>query len=119
MNLPRTLQVLEAKTRVDGVAQLGPVEVILSTAISGAIFAIFGGQPLVIVGVTGPVTIFTVAIFNVAAAFELAFLPFYCWVQARSFHEVPRAFPTSLSHGISPVLDSSPLYGWVHRSGLR
>ena len=69
------------QTRVDGRAQLGPVEVILSTAVTGSIFAIFGGQPLVIVGVTGPVTIFTIAIFNISDALGIDFLPFYCWVQ--------------------------------------
>jgi len=69
------------QTRVDGRAQLGPVEVILSTAVTGSIFAIFGGQPLVIVGVTGPVTIFTIAVFNISDALGIDFLPFYCWVQ--------------------------------------
>ena len=73
--------VLDAQTKVNGRAQLGPVEVILSTAVTGSIFAIFGGQPLVIVGVTGPVTIFTVAVFNIADALDIDFIPFYCWVQ--------------------------------------
>lgn len=72
---------LNTKTEVEGVAQIGPVEVLLSTAITGSIFAIFGGQPLCIVGVTGPVTIFTVAVFNIAKAMDVAFLPFYCWIQ--------------------------------------
>lgn len=63
------------------VAQLGPVEVIFSTALTGAIFAIFGGQPLVIVGVTGPVTIFTLFVFEIADALSISFLPFYAWVQ--------------------------------------
>jgi len=72
---------LNTNTEVEGVAQIGPVEVLLSTAITGSIFAIFGGQPLCIVGVTGPVTIFTVAVFNIAKAMEVDFLPFYCWIQ--------------------------------------
>ena len=41
-----------ARAQVDDRPQLGPVEVILSTAVTGSMFAIFGGQPLVIVGVT-------------------------------------------------------------------
>ena len=73
--------VLDKKTREDGLAQIGPVEVILSTALTGCIFAIFGGQPLCIVGVTGPVSIFTVACFSLSKAFSIKFLPFYCWVQ--------------------------------------
>mmetsp|Transcript_62240 Transcript_62240/g.103420 ORF Transcript_62240/g.103420 Transcript_62240/m.103420 type:complete len:563 (+) Transcript_62240:32-1720(+) len=72
---------LEKETRIDSVPQIGPVEVILSTAITGCIFAIFGGQPLCIVGVTGPVTIFTIAVFKIADALGIEFLPFYCWTQ--------------------------------------
>jgi len=45
--------VLNGSTKEDGVSQIGPVEVLLSTALTGTIFAIFGGQPLCIVGVTG------------------------------------------------------------------
>jgi len=61
--------------------QLGPVEVILSTTVTGTMFSIFAGQPLCIVGVTGPVTIFTVGIFNLAHSFGIEFMPFFCWVQ--------------------------------------
>ena len=67
---------LNLNTEVDGVAQIGPVEVLLSTAITGSIFAVFGGQPLCIVGVTGPVTIFTLSVFNIAKAMDVPFLPF-------------------------------------------
>jgi len=73
--------VLDRNTREDGVAQIGPVEVILSTALTGAIFSVFGGQPLCIVGVTGPVSIFTTACFTISSALRIKFLPFYCWVQ--------------------------------------
>ena len=72
---------LSTDTTDNGVTQLGPVEVILSTTITGCIFAIFSGQPLCIVGVTGPVTIFTIAVYNLADAMDIEFLPFYCWVQ--------------------------------------
>ena len=64
-----------------GKAQLGPVEVLLSTAVTGSMFAIIGGQPLCIVGVTGPVTIFTLAVFNIAKTVGVPFLPFYGWIQ--------------------------------------
>lgn len=60
---------------------LGPVEVILSTTITGSMFALFAGQPLCIVGVTGPVTIFTVAIYQLANNFDIPFIPFYAWTQ--------------------------------------
>lgn len=72
---------MSSNTEIDGVAQLGAVEVIMSTAITGCIFAIFSGQPLCIVGVTGPVTIFTLAVFTLADAMNINFIAFYCWVQ--------------------------------------
>lgn len=66
---------------VDTDEQIGPVEVILSTFVTGTIFSIFGGQPLCIVGVTGPVTIFSVGIYNLCNSMDIAFMPFYCWTQ--------------------------------------
>ena len=73
--------VLVDATKENGLSQLGPVEVLLSTALTGVIFSCIGGQPLCIVGVTGPVSIFTIACFNVARAMGIAFLPFYACVQ--------------------------------------
>ena len=46
-------------------------------------FALFAGQPLCIVGVTGPVTIFSVAIYQLADNFDIPFIPFYAWTQVR------------------------------------
>ena len=63
--------VLVDATKENGVSQLGPVEVLLSTALTGVIFSCIGGQPLCIVGVTGPVSIFTIACFNVSRALGL------------------------------------------------
>jgi len=61
--------------------QIGVVEVLLSTAVSGGVFSIFGGQPLVILGVTGPVTILTISLYQIAETLGVNFLQFYCWVQ--------------------------------------
>lgn len=72
---------VEARGGPECVSQLGPVEVLFSTALTGVIFAIFGGQPLCILGVTGPVTIFTVFVFEMAKSLQIDFLPFYAWVQ--------------------------------------
>lgn len=52
---------------------LGAIEVLLSSSITGMLFSIFAGQPLVIVGVTGPVTILTVSIYNIAKSFNYDF----------------------------------------------
>lgn len=61
--------------------QIGTIEVMLSAAITGIIFSLFSGQPLVIVGVTGPVSILTISIFTMTEAWNLHFLAFYGWSQ--------------------------------------
>lgn len=53
---------------------LGVIEVILSMAMGGTLFSLFAGQPLVIVGVTGPVAIFCVTIFDFSVRFEVEYL---------------------------------------------
>mmetsp|Transcript_1537 Transcript_1537/g.4505 ORF Transcript_1537/g.4505 Transcript_1537/m.4505 type:complete len:548 (-) Transcript_1537:34-1677(-) len=61
--------------------KIGVVEVCLSSCVSGLIFSVFAGQPLVIVGVTGPVTILTITIYQMADALNIKFLYFYSWAQ--------------------------------------
>ena len=82
-------ELLQNETKVIGV-----VEVLLSSAVSGGIFSIFAGQPLVIVGVTGPVSILTIAIYKMADDMEFNFLPFYAWSQiwAALLHMLLAAF---------------------------
>ena len=53
----------------------------LSSAITGIFWSLFAGQPLVIVGVTGPVTILTISIYQMAQAWGIDFIPFYAWTQ--------------------------------------
>lgn len=65
--------------KTDG--KVGVLEVMFSTAICGVCISLFAGQPLVIVGVTGPVSILTIAIFDMADRWNLNFLPFYAWSQ--------------------------------------
>ena len=60
---------------------IGAVEVMLSTAITGVMWSIFAGQPLVILGVTGPVSILTISIYGIADSWNIDFLPFYAWAQ--------------------------------------
>ena len=45
---------------------MGTEEVLLSMAIGGTMFAIFSGQPLVLVGVTGPIVILIVGIYDIS-----------------------------------------------------
>lgn len=61
--------------------QVGAIEVLLATSITGILFAVFAGQPMVIVGVTGPVSILTITIYTLAKQLEIPFIPFYGWSQ--------------------------------------
>ena len=59
--------------------QLGVLEMITSTAISGILFATFSGQPLSILGATGPSLAYTLVVFDLSEAMDLEFMPFYFW----------------------------------------
>lgn len=61
--------------------ELGVIEILLSTALCGFLFSVIAGQPLIIVGVTGPVAILTASIYTLSKAWGLAFIPFYAWSQ--------------------------------------
>jgi len=58
----------------------GVNEVLLSSAIGGIIFGIFGGQPLTIVGVTGPITIFNYTVYQIMKPHNVPFFPFMFWI---------------------------------------
>lgn len=59
---------------------IGPVEMILVTAVCGIVYALTAGQPLTILAGTGPMLIFTAILYRLCAQFELAFFPVYAWV---------------------------------------
>lgn len=61
--------------------QLGAVEVMLSSAVTGMLWSIIAGQPLVILGVTGPVTILTISIYSMSKSWGINFISFYAWAQ--------------------------------------
>jgi boron transporter len=61
--------------------EIGVVEVLLGTGVSGIIAALFQGFPLVIWGVSGPVSVLTIAIRVIAMSWKLPFLPFFAWSQ--------------------------------------
>lgn len=58
----------------------GVNEVLLSSALAGIVFGIFGGQPLVIVGVTGPISIFNYTVYEIIKPLGVPFFPFMFWV---------------------------------------
>lgn len=60
--------------------EIGIIEMIVITAIGGIAFALLAGQPLTILGGTGPIVIFTGLLYTACAQFEIPFLATYAWV---------------------------------------
>ena len=59
---------------------IGTMEMLLATAYNGMAYALFAGQPLTIIGSTGPVLAFTLVLYKTAQNMALPFLPLYSWV---------------------------------------
>ena len=59
--------------------QLGVVEMLLSSGISGIFYSLFAGQPISILGATGPELAYTVVFYRMCQGLELEFLPARCW----------------------------------------
>jgi len=59
--------------------QIGTTEMIVATAVGGIAFALLSGQPLTILGGTGPIVIFTGLLYTASQQFEIPFLPLYAW----------------------------------------
>lgn len=58
----------------------GVNEVLLSSALAGIVFGIFGGQPLTIVGVSGPITIFNYTVYEIMKPHDIPYFPFMFWI---------------------------------------
>jgi len=59
---------------------IGVVETLISTIACGLIWTFLGGQPLIILGSTGPNTIFIGLLYQLCKHFELPFLGTFFWV---------------------------------------
>jgi hypothetical protein len=59
--------------------QMGAFETILSSAVSGIVWALFSAQPLAIMGATGPELAYTIVFFNMCKSMGLEFLPARVW----------------------------------------
>lgn len=60
--------------------EIGAMEMIVATAICGIVYALFSGQPLTILGSTGPIIIFMGILYELCTQFQLPFLPTTAWV---------------------------------------
>ncbi|KAJ4527958.1 hypothetical protein HRR83_000710 [Exophiala dermatitidis] len=58
----------------------GVNEVLLSSVLGCVVFAIFAAQPLVIVGVTGPITVFSYTVYDIVVPRGTNFFSFMAWV---------------------------------------
>jgi hypothetical protein len=59
---------------------IGVSEMVLATALCGCLFAVFSGQPLIVLGGTGPMLVFTGVLYDWSVRLSLDFLAFYAWV---------------------------------------
>ena len=59
---------------------MGALEMLLSTSICGMVYSIFSGQPVTIIGSTGPVLAFTAIMYSTCQEMALPFLSTYAWV---------------------------------------
>ena len=76
----------------------GVNEVLMSLAFAGVAFGLFSGQPLCIVGVTGPISIFSYTVYELIGPRGTPYFPFMCWIYLWSmiFHFI-LAFTNSVS----------------------
>jgi MFS superfamily sulfate permease-like transporter len=57
----------------------GVNEVLLASVLAAVVFSIFAAQPLVIVGVTGPITVFNYTVYDIMHT-RTNYLAFMCWI---------------------------------------
>ncbi|XP_071150027.1 electrogenic sodium bicarbonate cotransporter 1-like [Mytilus edulis] len=59
---------------------MGPMECILAAAITGVVFALFSGQPMNILGSTGPMLVLEMILYRFCVDRDWDYMPFRCWV---------------------------------------
>ncbi|MGI9430196.1 MAG: PTS sugar transporter subunit IIA, partial [Bythopirellula sp.] len=61
---------------------IGPVEMLIASAACGVLYALFAGQPLIILGGIGPLLIFTIILYRLCGDYGMGgqFLSVYGWV---------------------------------------
>ncbi|GFN16021.1 anion exchange family protein [Aspergillus tubingensis] len=58
----------------------GVNEVLLASVLAAVVFSVFAAQPLVIVGVTGPITVFNYTVYDIISPRGTNYLAFMCWI---------------------------------------
>ena len=61
--------------------EIAAMESILGAAIAGSVYHLFSGQPLTIIGATGPILVFDSIVYELCSnTFNIPFLPFRAWI---------------------------------------
>ena len=56
------------------------MEQLLAASIGGVLFSLFSGQPLIILGATGPMLVFEEILYNFCHKTDLDYMPFRLWI---------------------------------------
>lgn len=76
--LPALAFSLDMFTKTD--RMYGVNEVLLASVLGAVVFAIAACQPLVIVGVTGPITVFNYTVYDIMQPTGTNYMAFMCWI---------------------------------------
>ncbi|KAI6220175.1 Anion exchange protein [Aphelenchoides besseyi] len=60
--------------------RMAAMENVVSAAVCGVLYHLFSGQPLTIIGSTGPVLVFETIVYDICAGLQLDYLSFRFWV---------------------------------------
>lgn len=60
-------------------SSFGVNEVLLSSVLGAVVFSMLAAQPLTIVGVTGPITVFNYTVYDIMAS-RTNYFAFMCWI---------------------------------------
>ncbi|GAB0136736.1 hypothetical protein EsDP_00005029 [Epichloe bromicola] len=83
----------------------GVNEVLLASVLGSLVFAVFAAQPLVIVGVTGPITVFNYTVYDIMKDTGVDYIGFMAWIGIWSL----------ILHVILAVTNSCNALRWVTR----
>lgn len=83
----------------------GVNEVLFASVLGAVVFSLFAAQPLCIVGVTGPITVFNYTVFNIVTPKGIKYFEFMCWIGLWSF----------VMHTLIAVTNACNAVRWVTR----
>ncbi|KFA54806.1 hypothetical protein S40293_00803 [Stachybotrys chartarum IBT 40293] len=83
----------------------GVNEVLLASVLGAVVFSLFAGQPLTIVGVTGPITVFNYTVYDIMRPTGVNYLGFMAWIGIWSL----------MLHWILAITNSCNWLRWVTR----